>query len=174
MLENQPVLVDRLKALGVFSGIAVGAVAGLELVIGGGFDFITPGQSIREVAPSRYVQVADSLWSPDARVVALSSNEPYFIGDDAQAATDVDLAGDADAPVGDYPQTASSDELYADIQALYEEMDAQRAARSTYQPARYVEDQSQGFSEANYTSEHEPSADDKKPDVTSYETELPW
>lgn len=154
MLEDRPMLVDRLKALGVFSGIAVAAVAGFELVISGSLDFLTPGQEIREVAPSSYVQVMDSLWSPEARVTALSSNEPYFVGADYSMPTQDELAGgwdDAAAPDGDYPQAPSEDELYADIQALYTEMDAYRAERAEYRPASYSEDvEAEGFGAAPY------------------------
>lgn len=35
-------LKDRLRAFAVFAGIGVGAVAGFEMVIGGGFDPLTP------------------------------------------------------------------------------------------------------------------------------------
>lgn len=169
MLEDRPILVDRLKALGVFSGIAVAAVAGFELVISGGLDFITPGQEIREVAPSSYVQVLDAVWSPDARVTALSSNEPYFVGDDYEMPTQAQLAGgweDADAPDGEYPEAPSEDELYADIQALYAEMDAYRAERADYHPANYSEDvRAEGFSNTGYAPEpslEAPSIADKK------------
>lgn len=52
MLDNRPVLKDRLRALAVFSGIAIGGVSGIEMVIGGGFDPITPG--LVAEAPSEY------------------------------------------------------------------------------------------------------------------------
>jgi hypothetical protein len=164
MLEDRPILVDRLKALGVFSGIAVAAVAGFELVISGGLDFLTPGQEVREVAPSQYVRVIDSLWSPDTRLVALSSNEPYFVGGDYQAPAEEDLAGgrsDEAAPDGGYPQAPSEDELYADIQALYAEMDEYRAE---YQPTTYSEDVDAESSANNYEAEtgDEAIIDDKK------------
>lgn len=124
MLENNPILKDRLQALGVFSGIAIAAVSGFELVIGGGLDFITPGQEIRQVAPSSYVQVMDGTWWADANVVPLSSNEPMFAGDSYAPVTEEELAGGYDdraAPDGGYPEERTFEDIEADIAALYAE-----------------------------------------------------
>jgi len=84
--DMHPGLKDRLQALCAFSGIALGAVAGFEMVIGAGFDPLMPGDELREVAPSTYVQVADGFWD-DGRVIALASTEPFFMGDDYLEAT---------------------------------------------------------------------------------------
>jgi hypothetical protein len=120
MLEDRPILKDRLMALGTFSGIAIAAVAGFEMVIGGGMDFVMPGQEIRAIAPSSYVRVVDQPWSAEpTRLVPISSNEYMFAGEDAPSAER--LAGgadDADAPRGDYP-AQSEEDLYANIDALY-------------------------------------------------------
>jgi hypothetical protein len=179
MLEDRPILVDRLKALGVFSGIAVAAVAGFELVISGSLDFITPGQEIREVAPSSYVQVVDSLWSADARVVALASTEPYFVDNYHDARADRDLAGgweDRDAPDGGYPEAPSEDELYADIQALYAEMDAYRADRAEYQPVSYSEEVEDFGAEPYPARSDAQIVEDKKAeaDASASGTASPW
>jgi hypothetical protein len=113
---------DRLKALGAFTGIAIGAVAGFEMVIGGGFDFITPSPEVRQVGPSRYVTVEQMPWSPEARVVQLSSTEPLFAGDFMHIDTPSDgLAGGYDDPAAPdmaYPEV-SEDEIRAEIAALY-------------------------------------------------------
>lgn len=131
-----PVLKDRLLALGTFSGIAIAAVAGVEMVIGGGFDFLLPGEEIREVAPSAYVQVVDDPWADHTRLVPLASNEYLFAGE-TQPISDDRLAGasdDADAPQGSYP--ASDEELYANIEALYARQDARTTEVShvAYEP----------------------------------------
>lgn len=129
-----PGLKDRLQALCAFSGIALGAVAGFEMVIGAGFDPLMPGDELREVAPSTYVQVADGFWD-DGRVIALASTEPFFMGDDyleATSASEALLDGgvdDADLPEGGYPaddyyldvQSPSAEELQAEIERLYAE-----------------------------------------------------
>lgn len=113
---------DRLKALGAFSGIAIGAVAGFEMVIGGGFDFITPAPIVREVGPSRYVTVHQVPWSSEMQIIPLSSTEPLFAG--GFILTDT-LAGGYDDPVapeGAYPEV-DDDQLYARIGALYANTD---------------------------------------------------
>jgi hypothetical protein len=129
-----PGLKDRLQALGAFTGIALGAVAGVEMVIGAGFDPLMPGDELREVAPSAYVQVADTFWD-GARVIPLSSTEPYFMGDDyleVASASDSLLDGgvdDASAPDGGYPDddyylsadAPDLDALQAEIERLYAE-----------------------------------------------------
>ena len=121
-LDGRALLHDRLKALCAFTGIAIGAIAGFEMVIGGGFDFITPRTEVREVAPSRYVTVQEVPWSPQALIVPLSSTEPLFAGEVVQVASaSDDLAGgydDPSAPEMAFPEV-SEDEIRAQIAALY-------------------------------------------------------
>jgi hypothetical protein len=121
-LDRRAKLHDRLKALAAFTGIAIGAIAGFEMVIGGGFDFITPSPEVREVAPSRYVTVHQVPWSPETQVVALSSTEPLYATDSSQVETPADdLAGGYDDPAAPeiaFPEV-SEDEVRAQISALY-------------------------------------------------------
>lgn len=159
MLDNHPVLKDRLTACAVFSGIAIAAVSGMNLIIGGGFDFITPGNEIREVAPSQYVQVVDQPWAEQTRYVPISSNEPMFAGETV-AVSDESLAGaadDASAPAGHYPVQTEED-LYREVNALYQDQEQEAAAATQY---------------ADYTDQaHDFSADDKSgkdiPDAQAY------
>ncbi len=121
-VDRRAKLHDRLKAFGAFTGIAIGAVAGLEMIIGGGFDFMTPAPELREIAPSSYVTVYREPWSPEARIVPLASTEPLFAGEPLEVETAGDrLAGGYDDP--DAPQVAfpdlSEEELRAQIEALY-------------------------------------------------------
>lgn len=137
-----PVLKDRLLALGTFSGIAIAAVAGVEMVIGGGFDFLLPGEEIREVAPSAYVQVVDEPWAAQSRLVPLASTEYMFAGE-SQTISEDRLAGaydDTNAPQGSYP--AGDEELYANIEALYARQDARTTEVShvAYDPAPMADD----------------------------------
>jgi len=111
---------ERLLALGAFSGVAIGAVAGFEMVIGGGFDFITPAPEVREVAPSSYVTVHRDPWSSDVQVIPLSSTEPLFAGPVIERPAD-QLAGgydDPSAPEIAFPEV-SEEEIRAQIDALY-------------------------------------------------------
>lgn len=121
--ERRARLHDRLKALGAFTGIAIGAVAGFEMVIGGGFDFITPAPIVREIAPSRYVTVHRVPWSSEMQVIPLSSTEPLFAGGFIETETPADrLAGGYDDPAAPqmaYPEI-DEEELYARIDALYD------------------------------------------------------
>ena len=121
-MDRRALLQDRLKALGAFTGIAIGAIAGFEMVIGGGFDFITPPTEVREVAPSRYVAVQHVPWSSQAQIIPLSSTEPLFAGDfaEVQTASD-DLAGGYDDPTAPdmaFPEV-NEDTIRAQIAALY-------------------------------------------------------
>lgn len=124
-MDRRAFLHDRLKALGAFTGIAIGAIAGFEMVIGGGFDFITPRTEVREVAPSRYVAVQEVPWSPHLQVIPLSSTEPLFAGEpggyvEVETASD-NLAGgydDPSAPEMAFPEV-NEDEIRARIAALY-------------------------------------------------------
>jgi hypothetical protein len=155
MLDAHPVLKDRLYAAATFSGIAIAAVAGFDMVISGGFDFLTPGREVREVAPSAYVTVYREPWSPEARVVALSSNEPLFAGE-VQYTSDRLVGGydDAAAPDGasySYP-APSEDELYRNIEALYAAQDAavEQRGQVEYEPVSYSEDPYVASAEAAY------------------------
>ena len=121
-LDRRAKLHDRLKALAAFTRIAIGAVAGFEMVIGGGFDSITPSPEVREVAPSRYVTVQQVPWSLEEQVVALSSTEPLYADDASQVETPADdLAGGYDDPAAPemaFPEV-SEEEVRAQISALY-------------------------------------------------------
>jgi hypothetical protein len=135
---RKALLQDRLKALGAFTTIAIGAVAGFEMVIGGGFDSISFPPELREVAPSNYVTVHQAPWSPDARVVPLSSTEPLFAGDffavDGPAER---LAGghdDTNAPQTAYVD-ADEQTIRAEIEALYEGRSDYTEASTTYEDA---------------------------------------
>jgi len=170
VLDDHPVLKDRLTALGVFSGIAIGAVAGFDMVISGGLDFITPGSEIRQVAPSAYVRVVDQPWATQTRFIPLSSNEPLFAGGAYAAEAPERLAGGMDeaaAPHGSYAEAPSEDELYAQIEALYQRQDARNyyvATASDDEPYQYYVD------EPDDQSEKAP----EKAELSAYETASPW
>lgn len=132
MLDDYPVLKDRLKALAVFSGIAIAAVSGFDMIITGGFDFAMPGRDIRQVAPSAYVTVVDAPWRSQTTYVALSSTEPMFAGEE-QAYTGEELAGSYDdAPQGRYP-AQSEEDIYREIEALYQDQEDEAAVAVDYE-----------------------------------------
>jgi hypothetical protein len=132
---RRALLHDRLKALGAFTAIAIGGVAGFEMIIGGGFDSISLPPEVREVAPSNYVTVHQASWFSDARVVPLSSTEPLFAGDFFAVDTPDNLAGgydDASVPDAGYTEVSEA-EVRAEIDALYASDSAYGEASPTYQ-----------------------------------------
>jgi hypothetical protein len=181
MLEDRPILKDRLMACATFSGIAIAAVAGFDMVISGGFDFLTPGMEVREVAPSSYVTVQQVPWSPDARVIPLSSNEPFFAGEFLNIDGTERLAGgydDASAPdtAGvNYPMP-SEDQVYREIEGLYADTDFQNVdAEAEYIPAGATE-----YEPADYADPYVvdaavyPDAKAQEPDASASGSASPW
>jgi hypothetical protein len=124
MFDPRPILTDRLKALGVFSGIAVAAVSGFELVITGSLDPITP--SLVAEAPSEYdEQTVMQAWHyrPYVPTVYVTQTSQY-LGYPLDSAATETLAGgpnDLSAPDADPYSTHSEEDLAAEIDRLYEE-----------------------------------------------------
>lgn len=68
-LQHRPILRDRLSALAVFTGIALGGVSGIEMVIGAGFDPITPSFAYQAEEPRTWFDrpvAADMGWTTEA------------------------------------------------------------------------------------------------------------
>lgn len=124
MFKPRPFLTERLKALGVFSGIAIGAVSGLELVVTGGFDPITP--SIVSNAPSEYdEETVMRAWHyqpyvPTSYVTEASQHlsEPI---DDVVFERLAGGPSDRSSPEPAIVTAPDDDELRAEIERLYEE-----------------------------------------------------
>jgi hypothetical protein len=197
MLENRPFLKDRLKACGVFTGIAIAGISGFEMVIGAGFDILTPGREIREVAPSSYVEVDRSPWFSDARVIPLSSTEPMFIGDTAR--TEERLAGRYDDERAPDRRVAevSDRNLHRQIEALYRAYNPpEQASVASYAPDEPAQlpaiaepetptivDEQIGEATPDIPAQGEPAAQDEidiaaakadKADISASETASPW
>lgn len=141
MLDDRPVLKDRLFATAVFSGIAIAAVAAFEMLIGAGFDPITPSFAQGPApAPTPYVEVTEDVafidggWAPRARTTAVAYNEPVFIVDEWNGAYgEQDLEGGYDdAPPGD---AIDDQDLQRDIDRLYADDSAEPQESYSYQPA---------------------------------------
>lgn len=67
-LQHRPILRDRLSALAVFTGIALGGVSGIEMVIGAGFDPITPSFAYQAEEPRTWFDravAADMGWTTE-------------------------------------------------------------------------------------------------------------
>lgn len=139
MLDDNPVLKERLMACGAFGGIALFGVAAVNVLISGGFDFGAERAAYERhhERPTAYVRVVDAANYVGDRFRSMSWNEPLSI-DDAEAATS-DLAG-ANEGSAAADDAASGDGLRQQIAALYAG-DAQRADEPDYYDAREIEDE---------------------------------
>jgi hypothetical protein len=123
MLDDNPVLKERVMALGAFTGIAMFAVAAVDVMVTGGFDF-APGRAASEQRqPSAYVRVVDAAQYMSDRVRSISWDEPAPIGE-ANAATSEDLVGGDD---GSSLEAYAEADLYQEIGTLYEQSEPEQA-----------------------------------------------
>ncbi len=159
MLDDNPVLRERLMAFGAFAGIGVFAVAAVDVMISGGFDF-APGRAPQARAePSAYVRVVDAAHYVRDRVSQISWDEPMFV-DTAAATEDLAGANDGSRPPERYAET-SSDDLYQQIASLY-----------AGEPADTYED-TQSYEYQTYEGEPAQPASEEKL-TSAYEDASPW
>ncbi len=161
MLDDNPVLKERLMAFGAFAGIGVFAIASVHVMISGGFEF-DPGHAAPErQQPSAYVRVVETAQYVRDRFDEISWGEPMFVDTAIEAPAGEDLAGanDGSQPVEAYSET-SGDDLYEEIASLYENEPAQAHEDTSYQDEIYEGEPAQAAS------------DDKLP--SAYETGSPW
>lgn len=125
MFDHNPVLRERMLALAAFTGIAVFAVAAVDVMITGGFDFAPDRTAVSEQRqPSAYVRMVDAAQYVSDRVRSVSWEQPALISE-ASAATTEELAG-ADDGSPQYADVSDAD-LYREIGALYEESEPEAA-----------------------------------------------
>lgn len=133
MFDDNPIARERLLALGAFGGIAVFAVAAVDVMVTGGFDF-APAQTVSErQQPSAYVRVVDAANYVNERVRYVSWDDMRLI-EEAGAAPTEELAGANDGSV------TVSDLLYDEIDALYRQSEASYAETPSYQDAPAYDD----------------------------------
>lgn len=162
MLDNNPVLKERLMAFGAFAGIGIGAVAAVEVLVTGGFDIGATRAPYDREAPSAYVRVAQAAQSLSDSVRSVSWDDPLNMT--ADAATSETLIGSNDgAPSPEATKATSSDDLHREIEALYAQGQA------------YVEEPSHQDAEAyDETNHEEPTYEDEEEAAIVYETASPW
>ena len=159
MLDDNPILKERLMALGAFAGIAVFAVTAVDTMVSGGFDF-GPGRApYARQQPTAYVRVVDAAQYMSDRFNEISWDAPTFA--DTPAAEE-NLAGatDGSQPVEAFSE-ASGDDLYEEIASLYEGEQA-----DAYEDTPTYEDEI-------YEGEPAQAASDDKP-ASAYENGSPW
>lgn len=158
MLDDNPVLKERLMAVGAFAGIALFAVAAVDVMVTGGFDFAPgPGRTVSErQQPSAYVRVVDAAQYVSDRVRTISWDEPLFVGE-AEASTAEDLAGANDGSSDAMSGQPTDDELYSEIAAMYEQSEPEEAyvEEPSYQDAPAYDD------EPSYEDEFSPEEAEK-------------
>ena len=118
MLDDNPVLKERLMACGAFAGIALFAVTAVDVMLTGGFDF-APGRNPAAEQPGAYVRVVGAAQYVSDRVRTISWDEPMLV-DDAAAANSEQLAGANDGSTTPMSAEPSGDDLYSEIASLYE------------------------------------------------------
>ena len=149
MLDNNPVLRERLMAFGAFAGIAVFAVAAVDVMVTGGFDF-GPGRApYNREQPSAYVRMVDAASYVSDSIGALGLGEAFARPPDTSASEER-LAGEDDG--GGSPASAEidGDQLYEQIAALYSGSDSETG---------YVEEPL--YDDAPPSAEPEPIYDDQ-------------
>lgn len=122
MLDDKPVLKERLIAGGAFAGIALFAVVAIDVLVTGGLDF-GPGQAPydREL-PSAEVRFADaSQYGGDSYASPDWSGSLFLRPPDTTASQERLAGADDGTPPPDTLGGASGDELYDEIAALYAE-----------------------------------------------------
>lgn len=168
MLDDNPVLKERLMACGAFAGIALFAVMAVDTMITGGFDFGAERASRDSAQPSAYMRVVDAANYVTDRVSDVSWDETFAINS-AAAATPDDLAGENDgSPPPEMAGAPSEQDIHHEIAALYEREPE----------AAYVEDTSYPADDAYYDdettdeTEWSPENSDKSPNASGNAS--PW
>jgi hypothetical protein len=156
MFDDNPVLKERLMACGAFAGIALFAVAAVDVMVTGGFDFAPGRAAYDRQQPSAYVRVVDAAQYVSDRVRTISWDEPLFVGE-AEAAATQDLAGANDGSPDAMSGEPAGDELYAEIASLYERTEPEDAyvEEPSYEDAPAYDD------EPAYEEEFSPEESEK-------------
>ena len=110
-------LKERLRALAVFAGIGVGAVAGFEMIIGGGFDPLTPGVMYAAPEQTRAYEILNAPYS-EARRPYLPTRYSVTPTSEPMRAEQVELAlaGGPYVEIGPAEDALSERELRAEIE----------------------------------------------------------
>lgn len=165
MLEDRPVLKDRLYAVATFGGIALATAMAFDFMVTGGFDFGAQRSQSTYTDPFAFASSAASsavsALAPEANAREVSWTSPMPL-DEVATEDPQQLDGDSTgSAVAAQYAAPSEDELYREITALYE---AQDATQNEMDARAYADDE----------PEAEPVPE--KPDVaaSAYESESLW
>lgn len=153
-------LKDRLRAFAVFAGIGVGAVAGFEMIIGGGFDPLTPammyarpektGAYERQYIP--YTQTRRP-YTPTRYSVTPAT---YELEPARAEGAELALAGGPSGEIGSSPDELDEAALRAQIELLYAAAQAgdvgfDEDLRTEYLPAPHTVGEDYSFVDSDIT-----------------------
>jgi hypothetical protein len=132
MLDDRPVLRERILATATFSGIALATVFALDFIVTGGFDLGARRSASTYFEPLLAASITAP--PPSSTVTALAWTDPSVLYDpriieEAPPVADLIDAGATNEP-GEQIAAPSEEQLYREIEALYAEQDA-RAAQAT-------------------------------------------
>jgi hypothetical protein len=116
MLDNRPILRERLLAAATFVAIGFGTLAALDFIVTGGFDYGARRTSSSYGSPLIGANAGIAAEPAPSTVTTVVWTDPLA----AEEAAADDLADAAETPAPDEAQTAlSEDQLYRDIEQLY-------------------------------------------------------
>jgi hypothetical protein len=183
MLEDRPVLRERILATATFGGIALATAMALDVLVTGGIEFLPKPQPIHFIDPFAYAGISDARAdAPSAITTAVTWNEQLPIDEAAMGTISIDeealppeeLTGDANAQVGGGFVAPSEAELHREIAALYAEQDARAEARAGDTPV-YEDHRGLDYEDAAPLDEAAPEAPAaEKPGVSAFDSASPW
>jgi hypothetical protein len=139
MLDDNPVLKERLMAFGAFAGIAVFGVAAVDVLVTGGFDFGARRAPYDRDRPSAYVQMVDAANYVSDSIGSLGLGDAFARPPDTSASEER-LAGQDDGSVTSANASeVDGDDLYAEIAALYAQSDELVAEEPDYEDAPAID-----------------------------------
>jgi hypothetical protein len=178
MLDNSPVLRERLAAFGAFAGIAVFAIAAVDVMVTGGFDF-GPGRApYNREQPSAYVRMVDAANYVSDGIGSLGLGDAFARPPDTSASEER-LAGEYDGNVT--PANAAEidgDDLYEEIAALYAQSEDLVVEEPAYEDAPAIDaevaDPEPIHDEQDW--EAQPLGDEAEAEkiASAYGSESPW
>ncbi|MBX3430127.1 MAG: hypothetical protein KF779_11165 [Hyphomonadaceae bacterium] len=118
MLDDNPVLRERLMAFGAFAGIATFGIASVNVMISGGFDFGSERAPYHREQPITHVRVTDAAQYVSDRVQRASWDESLPITEAATVPAE-DLAGENDGTPPPSMEQTSDEDLRRAIADLY-------------------------------------------------------
>jgi hypothetical protein len=178
MLDDNPVLRERLMAFGAFAGIAVFAVAAVDVMVTGGFDF-GPGRApYNREQPSAYVQMVDAANYVSDSIGSFGLGDAFARPPDTSASEER-LAGQDDGNVS--PANAAEidgDNLYEEIAALYQQSEDLVVDEPAYEDAPAIDEEATepeaAYDDQEWEAQSRGDGAEAEKLASAYGSESPW